>query len=106
MQRIAKVQRDFLWNDSVDKKKYHLVRWETVCQPIDKGGLGICSIEKVNKVLLGKWLWRVGETDQGLWRKILLKKYNLGNDGWWVPGHGYKASDIWKSTFCQMILFL
>ena len=32
-----------------------------------------------------------------MWRKILLKKYNLGNDGWWVSGHGYKASGIWKS---------
>ena len=31
---------------------------------LTKGGLGIRSIEKVNKALLEKWLWRVGEPDR------------------------------------------
>ena len=53
MRKIEKIQRDFLWNDSMQKRKYHLVKWESVCKPIDQGGLGICSIEKVNKALLG-----------------------------------------------------
>lgn len=39
-----------------------------------KGGLSIRSIEKVNNARLGKWLWRVGEHDQELWRQILIKK--------------------------------
>lgn len=43
----------------MEHKKYHLVKWDLVCQPIANGGLGICSIDKVNKALLGKWLWRV-----------------------------------------------
>ena len=41
VRRIEKLQRDFLWNDHVDKRKYHLVRWDLVCIPIDQGGLGI-----------------------------------------------------------------
>ena len=61
VRRIERLQRDFLWNDSIGKKKYHLVQWENVCKPLSKGGLGIRSVEKVNKALLGKWLWRVGE---------------------------------------------
>lgn len=27
IQRIEKMQRDFLWNDSMEKRKFHLVNW-------------------------------------------------------------------------------
>ena len=47
--RIEKIQHDFLWNDSVENRKYHLVQWEEVCKPLAHGGLGIRSIEKVIK---------------------------------------------------------
>ena len=61
MRQMEKIQRDFRWNDTVEQRKYHLVRWVIVCKPLSKGGLGICSIENMNKVLLGKWLWRVSD---------------------------------------------
>ena len=38
---IEKIPRDFLWNDHVDKRKYHLVSWALVCKPIEQGGMGI-----------------------------------------------------------------
>ncbi|KAK2660241.1 hypothetical protein Ddye_006774 [Dipteronia dyeriana] len=28
-----KINRDFLWGNSVDRKKVHLVKWDTVCLP-------------------------------------------------------------------------
>ena len=40
LRRIERIQRDFLWNDSIEKKKYHLVEWENVCKPLSQGGLG------------------------------------------------------------------
>lgn len=64
---------------------------------IDQGGLGIPSVDKVNKAILGKWLWRVGELGQVLWRRILIPKYKLGNDGWCVPSQLFKTSGFWKS---------
>ena len=64
-QKIEKLQREFLWNDSVEKHKYHLVKWDFVSKTLAQGGLGIHSIEKVNKALLGKWLWRVGIQAKG-----------------------------------------
>ena len=97
VRRIEKLQKDFLWNDHVDKRKYHLVRWDLICKPTEQVGLGIRSIEKVNKALLGKWLWRIGESYQGLWRQILISKYKLDDDGWCVPGQMFKATGFWKS---------
>lgn len=53
-----------------------------VLSSADQGGLGVRSIEKVNKAFLGKWLWKVEEPGHGLWKQTLLNKYKLGNEGW------------------------
>ena len=74
-----------------------MVQWEEVCKPLAHGGLGIRSIEKVNKALLGKWLWRVGNPGQGFWRRLLLCKYKLGNGGWCIPNQDNKVSGLWRS---------
>lgn len=56
VKRIEKIRRDFLWNDTTKKGKFHLVNWNMLCQPVAFGGLGVRSISSVNKALLGKWI--------------------------------------------------
>jgi len=48
--KIEKLQRDFLWGDS----KIHLVGWDKVCAPMANGDLGIRKLTPFNKALLGK----------------------------------------------------
>lgn len=36
--KIDKLNRDFLWGDSDNKKKIHLVKWRNVCKPKKHGG--------------------------------------------------------------------
>lgn len=64
--RIGKAHRNFPWNDSSENRKYHPVNWNQVCKPVDCGGLGIRPISDMNKALLGKWIWKVGDNSQGL----------------------------------------
>lgn len=67
-------------------------------KPVDCGGLGIRSVDAINKALLGKWLWRLGDNSQGLWRQIIVDKYRVGSNGWLVPLLRYRVSSIWKSV--------
>ena len=55
--RIDKIQRDFLWGGMGKGKKFHLVNWSHVCQPLKMGGLGVRNLRIFNQALLGKWLW-------------------------------------------------
>ena len=45
-----------VWQETLEKKRYHLVNWQTVCVPISYGGLGIMDLEVMNKCLLMKHL--------------------------------------------------
>ena len=57
--RLEKIQRDFFWGGGNLDRKIHLIKWGTICSSKKKGGLGICSLTKLNKALLGKWNWRL-----------------------------------------------
>ena len=50
----------------------------------------------MDEALLGKWLWRLGEYSEGLWRKVLLAKYGNQRDGWEITDNRYKFSPLWK----------
>jgi hypothetical protein len=46
-------------------QKCHLVGWETVCTPKNRGGLGILDLRCMNISLLTKWIWKL-ENQEGL----------------------------------------
>ena len=46
-EKLDKINRDFLWGHSTDgKKRMHLVRWNKIIKPKEKGGLGIHSAKE------------------------------------------------------------
>jgi hypothetical protein len=82
IKHIEKLQRDFLWQGKSDKKKFNLVDWNSICKPKEDGGLGFRPLRLMNQALLGKWLWRIGEISNSLWKRILLAKYGARRNGW------------------------
>jgi hypothetical protein len=53
---MERIRNGILWDESEDKKKYHLVNWQIVCPLKDQGALGILALEVMNTALLSKWL--------------------------------------------------
>lgn len=91
---LDKQRRTFFWHGGGQKRKYHLVRWETICKSKRKGGLGIKDIRKMNISSLCKWWWRL-DTESGLWQDLVKAKY-LKIDLLNTVKRRYDDSPIWK----------
>ncbi|KAL2993247.1 hypothetical protein AAZX31_10G099100 [Glycine max] len=59
LDKLVRVQRRFLWGGGLDNNKIAWIKWETVCLPEEKGGLGIKDINMFNLALIDKWRWNL-----------------------------------------------
>ena len=50
---------DFLWGNSDESRKIHLLEWDKIITPFKQGVLRIIKIELLNKAILGKQFWRI-----------------------------------------------
>jgi len=83
--KLIKLQRDFLWGWGAEGRKIAWASWNLVCKPREFGGLGITDLRLFNLALLGKWIWRLGSVEVGLWKDIIFSKYGGWRDlGWQV----------------------
>ena len=93
---LEKIQRNFLWNGTAEKRKMHLVDWKSICSPKKLGGLGIADLKIKNRALLNKWLWRFSEEEDSYWRKVIVEKYNIQNNSLLPLGiNKRRCSNLW-----------
>ncbi|KHN30898.1 Putative ribonuclease H protein, partial [Glycine soja] len=98
--KLTQIQRRFLWGGGLDQKKIAWVKWETICLPKEKGGLGIKDITTFNRALLGKWRWNMMQQSSDLWAKILDSKYG----GWRSLADGRRSSNgsLWWQDLMEV----
>jgi len=77
---IEKIQRGFLWGDTDQIRKPHLINWEVCCLPKGDGGLGIRNQKQMNEAFLMKILWNMINKPDDLWCKVLYSKYGRNKD--------------------------
>ena len=59
LEKLDRISRDFLWGNTMEKRKQHLLSWEKVCRPKKAGGLGIKAAGDMNLALISKLGWRL-----------------------------------------------
>jgi hypothetical protein len=103
LEEIQKMQRNFIWGDTAQKKRFHAVGWETITAPKWMGGLGMRDLAVMNTACLGKLGWKLKSDSKDLWCNVLRNKYNRGNV---QPEFDTRASDssLWKALINIMPL--
>jgi exonuclease III len=85
----------FYWEGVGTKRKYHLVNWPAVCRPKAVGGLGLVNSRLKNIALMLKWVWKLYQGGDQLWKRIINAKYLRSND--FYASTGVRGSQFWRS---------
>ncbi|CAL1353205.1 unnamed protein product [Linum trigynum] len=72
---LDQINRSFIWGETDEKQKLHLVPWQRLLAPKQNGGLGIRSTREVNLAMLAKGRWRVIKEKETLWTQLVRSKY-------------------------------
>lgn len=59
LKKLKSLQINFLWGGDLENRKTAWIKWDKICLPISKGGLGIKNLELLNIALLGKWRFKL-----------------------------------------------
>ncbi|KAL5543910.1 hypothetical protein UlMin_007694 [Ulmus minor] len=86
----------FWWGSNAGQKKIHWAKWEVLCQPKEKGGLGFRNLEGFNKALLAKQGWRLIRYPDSLVGKVLKACY-FPNCSFLEAKVGGSPSYTWRS---------
>ncbi|PNX85822.1 ribonuclease H, partial [Trifolium pratense] len=101
LKNIERIQGTFLWGGGAEEKKLCWVKWDQICLPKEKGGLGVKNLELFNLALLSKWRWRFFNHDNALWTELLRHRYGH-LPSWVMGGHelvtSSKASFWWRDV--------
>lgn len=72
-EKLDKVNRNFLWGSTCEKRKLHLVGWNKIIKSKEEGGIGIQTSKAKNIALLGKLNWRMFHEKESLGAKVILR---------------------------------
>ncbi|CAM8979776.1 unnamed protein product [Rhodiola kirilowii] len=96
---MERIQRQFLWGGTESRRKVHYVKWDVVTRPRKFGGLGIQGLVEKNMILLTKWWWKLVTGEGGLWRRMIMNKYDIAgaHDQSLVSIRRNRLSNSWKN---------
>jgi ribonuclease HI len=93
---IHRMQRQFIWGDTDQKRRFHAVGWDKISVPKWLGGLGLRKLDAMNQACLLKLGWKLQAGSEEYWCSVLRGKYNSDylQDGGIATG---VSSNLWKA---------
>uniref|UniRef100_A0A803NMF8 Reverse transcriptase n=1 Tax=Cannabis sativa TaxID=3483 RepID=A0A803NMF8_CANSA len=68
--------RKFWWIGNAEKDRYlALTNWNTMCSPLEDGGLNFKKFEDMNLALVAKLGWKLAKGENSLWTRVFCAKY-------------------------------
>ncbi|XP_021971697.1 uncharacterized protein LOC110866858 [Helianthus annuus] len=90
------IRRKFLWGGCTDKNKICWAPWHKVVAPKNNGGMGIGSLDSLNKSLMIKWAVRFKNEPTSLWASVISAIHGGGRCLSYIPLKS-SISGAWKS---------
>ncbi|CAL1353594.1 unnamed protein product [Linum trigynum] len=94
---LDRMNRSFIWEDTDDRRRLHLVGWPQLLLHKNDGGLGIRPTRNVNLAMLAKGGWRLLQEKDTLWVQLARSKYGKGRDNLDILRNSQGSSFTWKS---------
>lgn len=103
IKKIEAILSNFFWGKSEFGKKCHWCKWETLCKPVDEGGLGIRNLRDVRRAFILKKCLIVASSDT-LWGVFMREKYQISSYPVYWLGPQW-CSPEWKEILNHRIVF-
>uniref|UniRef100_A0A803LRS4 Reverse transcriptase n=1 Tax=Chenopodium quinoa TaxID=63459 RepID=A0A803LRS4_CHEQI len=95
----------FWWGSNGAERKMHWHKWDDLCLPKSKGGMGFRDLRVFNHALLAKQGWRLINDDKSLLHCILKVRYFKHSD-FIEARRGFDPSYSWRSIWGAKNLLL
>ena len=73
-----------------------------MCQFKENGGLGIKDTRLMNVSLLAKWIWRLLDGEETLWKDALVEKYGPCTERLLVGGTWSRHTSVWWKDLVRL----
>lgn len=87
---------NFVWGDSQEGRKTHMISWNNSCQPKRCGGLGVRTARNLNTAFMMKAGWNLYSNRSDLWVEVVRSKYKCGHREFPIVKQRSNASALWS----------
>ncbi|GAU42820.1 hypothetical protein TSUD_185780 [Trifolium subterraneum] len=88
--------KSFIWGDTEENKKMHLISWDKICAPKKEGGLRMRHAHNVNSAFMMCAGWNLCSKPESLWVSVIRSKYKCGPDLMPIISKERKGSNLWN----------